>query len=106
MKASRITLSDLAVADILQQADWYEVRVGLALSKRWERAVTSALMQIIQRPEAGSPCRFKARELRDVRRTSVRGFPKHLIFYQFQGGEVVVLRVVHGARDLEGLFSN
>jgi len=28
----------------------------------------------------------------------------HLIFYQLQHGEILVLRVVHGARDLESLF--
>lgn len=34
----------------------------------------------------------------------VRGFPTHLIFYQRQNTRIVVLRVVHGARDLESLF--
>jgi plasmid stabilization system protein ParE len=32
-------------------------------------------------------------------------FPKHLLFYRFAEEEVFVLRVVHGARDLENLFS-
>jgi plasmid stabilization system protein ParE len=31
-------------------------------------------------------------------------FPKHLIFYQAESGEVLILRVIHGARDLESLF--
>jgi hypothetical protein len=31
--------------------------------------------------------------------------PKHLLFYRFDDDEVFVLRVVHGARDLERLFS-
>jgi plasmid stabilization system protein ParE len=30
----------------------------------------------------------------------------HLVFYQFREDEVRVLRVVHGARDLEALFSD
>ncbi len=30
----------------------------------------------------------------------------HLVFYQFEEGEMRVLRVVHGARDLEALFSD
>lgn len=105
MRAPRITLSVLAIADILEQAEWYEVRESHELAKRWERAVDSALMQIVRRPKAGSPCRFRAHELRDVRRATIRGFPKHLIFYQFQEAEILILRVVHGARDLEGLFS-
>ena len=106
MKAPRITLSELAIADILEQADWYERQAGSALPQRWERGVTRTLLQIAQRPRAGSPCRFKAGELGGIRRAAVSGFPKHLIFYQFQRDEVVVLRVVHGARDLERLFSD
>jgi len=106
VKAFRVTLSDLAIADILEQADWYERQAGPALPQRWERGVTRTLLRIIQRPRAGSPCRFKASELGGIRRVAVSGFPKHLIFYQFQRDEVVVLRIVHGARDLEGLFTD
>lgn len=40
-----------------------------------------------------------------ARRVAVTGFPKHLVFYQSRGDEIVVLRIVHGARDLESLFS-
>ena len=106
MRAPRITLSELAIADILEQADWYERHAGPALPLRWEKAITRTLLQIIQRPRAGSPCRFKAVELAGIRRVAVSGFPKHLIFYQFERDTVLVLRIVHGARDLEGLFSN
>jgi anti-anti-sigma factor len=47
---------------------------------------------------------FQLTTLAGTRRMSVGGFPKHLIFYQLQESEILVLRVVHGARDLEGLF--
>ena len=105
MKASRITLSELAIADIVEQADWYERQAGPELPQRWERGVTRTLLQILQRPGAGAPCHFKAGELRDVRLVAVSRFPTHLLFYQFQEGEIVVLRVIHGARDIENLFS-
>ena len=42
-------------------------------------------------------------ELDNLRRTAIPGFPKHLLFYCFDRGEVLVVRVVHGARDLEPL---
>lgn len=104
MKPSRLTLSDLAVADILEQAGWYEAHSGKKLGVRWEDAVTASLLRISRNPNAGALCSFKAQELRGIRRMSVPGFPKHLIFYEFQKSKVVVLRVVHGARDLESLF--
>jgi plasmid stabilization system protein ParE len=55
VKTPRITLSDLAEADILEQADWYAAQANPKLAQRWEKAVTSVLLQLSQRPGAGSP---------------------------------------------------
>ena len=104
MKAPQITLSEAAVADILEQAAWYEARADRKLAKRWEKAVTSTVLRISRRPRAGSPCSFSAAELGGARRVPVAGFPKHLVFYQSDPDRIVVLRIVHGARDLESLF--
>lgn len=105
MIARKITLSETAAADILRQADWYEAQADQELAQRWAKAVTSTVLLMLRVPNAGSTCSFKAVELRGTRRVAVAGFPKHLVFYQSQGDEIVVLRVVHGARDLESLFS-
>lgn len=104
MKKPRLVLSDAAVADILEQADWYIGQSGAALAKRWEKAVTTTVLRILDNPAAGTRCNFRAMELRDMRRATVPGFPKHLIFYMLQNAEVFILRVVHGARDLENLL--
>ena len=104
MTQLRLVLSDAAVADILEQADWYGAQSGQTLAKRWEKAVTSAVLRISKYPHAGTSCLFRREELRDVRRTTIKGFPKHLVFYRFHGTEILVLRVLHGARDLESLF--
>lgn len=74
------------------------------LAKRWEKAVTSAVLRITDRPRAGVVSDFRHAELDNVRRVLIVGFPKHLIFYQLRPEEILVLRVVHGARDLESLF--
>jgi len=100
-----LTLTDAAVADILEQADWYQGQSDRKLASRWESAVTSILLRISGNPRSGSPCSFKSEELHNVCRMSVAGFPKHLVFYQIQGREILVLRIVHGARDLESLLS-
>jgi len=105
VKKRRLVFSDAAIADILEQADWYTAQSGRTLAMRWEMAVTNAVSGAVRRPAAGSPCTFKSYELREVRRLSIPGFPKHLLFYRFDDAEVFVLRVVHGARDLERLFS-
>jgi toxin ParE1/3/4 len=104
VKNLRLVLSDAAIADILEQADWYAEQSGRLLAKRWEKAATSAILRVVRRPAAGMLCTFRSSELRGVRRTTIPGFPKHLLFYRFREEEVVVLRVVHGARDLEHLL--
>ena len=105
MTIPRIVFSDAAVADILEQFDWYAERVGRNLAKRWEASVTTTLLKIAGRPATGSLCQFSPQELRETRRMCVARFPKHLIFYEVREREILVLRVVHGARDLESLFS-
>jgi len=104
VKKARLVLSDVAVADILEQADWYAAQSGEALAKRWETAVTAAILRVVARPAAGTVCKFRSLELGGVRRTMIQDFPKHLLFYRVDRGKIFVLRVVHGARDLERLF--
>ncbi|HTZ94766.1 MAG TPA: type II toxin-antitoxin system RelE/ParE family toxin [Terriglobales bacterium] len=104
MKKFRLVLSDAAVADILEQADWYAARSGEILGKRWEMAVATAILRVVNRPDAGPLCAFEASELSDVRRAAVPRFPKHLVFYRFDDREIFILRVIHGARDLERLL--
>jgi plasmid stabilization system protein ParE len=47
VKRTRIVLSDAVVADILEQSDWYQEQSGDKLAKRWERAVTSAVLRVV-----------------------------------------------------------
>lgn len=82
MKKTELVLSDAAVADILEQADWYELRSGKALARQWERAVTTALSRAMNRPASGPMTVFRSSELEGVRRMKIPGFPRHLLFYK------------------------
>lgn len=104
MNRTKLCLSDVATNDILEQADWYRQHSGQALANRWESAVTAALLRIVENPNSGSLCRFSADELQGIRRMPIARFPKHLVFYRAESGEILILRVIHGARDLESLF--
>jgi toxin ParE1/3/4 len=104
VKNYTLAVSDTAVADILDQCDWYTHQSGTKLAKKWERAVSDSLIKLTKNPQSGALCKFKAEEIRDVRRTPIPGFPKHLIFYTIDAQAILVLRVAHGARDLESLF--
>jgi toxin ParE1/3/4 len=104
VKSATLRLSDVAVSDVLEQSTWYEQRSGKALAERWDDAVTSSLIRILEHPTSGSSCGFHPTELRGIRRMSIQGFPRHLVFYSTESNEVLILRIVHGARDLESLF--
>lgn len=104
MKRSRLRFSDAAADDILDQADWYRAQSGTTLAKRWEREVTLATRRIVRNPKSGSLCTFRSEALSGVRRMRIEKFSRHLIFYQTAEGEITILRVLHGARDLEALL--
>jgi plasmid stabilization system protein ParE len=104
MNRAEFRLTEVAVSDIQEQADWYKQRLDHALARRWEKEVTASLIRIEKNPRSGAKCAFSAYELQGIRRMPIAGFPRHLIFYRAERVEVRVLRVIHGARDLESLF--
>jgi toxin ParE1/3/4 len=104
VSVAQARLSEAAAADINEQADWYEEKSDRKLAERWSKAVTSAVLRILKSPQSGAPCRFSPTELHAIRRVPISGFPKHLIFYSVEDNDVLVVRVLHGARDLETLF--
>ena len=101
MKEPRVVVSDLAVVDILAQADWYELQSDSKLATRWERAVTFSVLRLVRMPRSGQICGFTVQALQDVRRFPISGFRSHLIFYRIRNNEIHILRVLHGARDLD-----
>jgi len=104
VKRPKLGFSDAAVTDFLEQAEWYERQSGARLANRWERAVTTSLFKLTKTPNIGTRCNFASKDLANLRRIAIDGFPRHLIFYKTQASEVLIIRIVHGARDLERLF--
>jgi len=61
---------------------------------------------LVQAPGLGRPRKFHSPKAKNLRSWKVDEFPKHLIFYRPLPNErgVEIVRVIHGARDLEALF--
>jgi|SRR5580693_359916 toxin ParE1/3/4 len=104
MNRAGLRLTDAAASDIQEQAGWYEQRADRALARRWENGVTVALTRIERNPRSGAKCAFRPDELQGIRRMSIAGFPRHLIFYRAEKKEIRILRIIHGARDIESLL--
>jgi len=105
VKGRRLVFSDASIADILEQADWYAAQSGPPLARRWEKAVTTAISHLLTRPARARPANSDRQHFAMQEEQQSQDFPKHLLFYRFDDDEVFVLRVGHGARDLERLFS-
>jgi len=57
-------------------------------------------------PGMGPARVFKHSELSNLRSFRVEGFPNYLIFYRPTEDGVGIVRVLHGTRDLDALFSD
>ncbi len=66
--------------------------------------MTSAVLRILRNPRSGTSMPIWPD--RTARHSTYADFkvPKHLVFYSVEGNDVLILRVLHGARDLESLF--
>ena len=57
-------------------------------------------------PEIGALCDFHNPKLGGIRMWPIRGFEKHIIYYRARESGILVIRVLHGARDAEKILGN
>jgi len=104
----KLKVLHIAAAEIKEQANFYRERSGAPLAARWRAAVNEAMRSLRSLPERGGLASPGSSALRDMRRLPIEGFPKHLIFYRFDSATntVIILRIIHGARDLPPLLES
>jgi len=59
---------------------------------------------LAEHPDLGQRRQFPAMELAGIRSFVVTDFPNYILFYRVAPGGVEIVRVLHGARDIERLF--
>jgi toxin ParE1/3/4 len=85
----------------------YQIAKDRPLSAiRFIDAAQATVKLLSLNPEIGSMTQFSSSRLAGVRRWRVKGFQNYLIFYQYQvvNKSLTILRVLHGARDIEAIF--
>lgn len=85
---------DLTEAYLYIGADSPEV------AERLLDAVGDAVNFLLENPLAGSPREFRSARAQGIRSWAPREFPNYLIIYRPVGGDIEVVRFLHGARDL------
>jgi toxin ParE1/3/4 len=99
----RILLHDEAKADLEGIAD-YIARDNYRAAQMIFTAVWEATVQLARMPGLGRIREFESPELADLRSWVIKGYENYLIFYRPVPGGIAVMRILHGARDLEGIF--
>jgi toxin ParE1/3/4 len=87
-----------AVRDVEAQSDYYEGRGTPATADRWERQTARTFEFLARNPGLGAPIRPGLRAWR------VEKFKQHVVVYREFDDRVEIVRVLHGAADLDRML--
>ena len=91
------------LADILA---YLRNEASTQLAQQFLDAVVASVERLVEHPELGVRRSYRSPLLRNVRMFSLPKFSRYLLFYQSKDGVVYIIRLIHGARNLEALFSS
>jgi toxin ParE1/3/4 len=100
---NQIGIRPQARLDVVELAT-YIGRDNVAAANRFLDACETTFEFLSESPQIGTIYRTKNARLAALRVFRVRGFPNHLTFYLERASGIEIVRVVHGARDLETLL--
>ena len=99
----RLVFRQTYLADLVECADYLSTEAGDAVAADWYEALKKALENIRQIPEIG---RLRTDlPMPGIRTLNLKKFPKYLVFYRLENGEIELLRIRHGMMHLPELFS-
>ena len=90
--------------DVDLQFEYLAVEAGLSVARRFLRSLRQTCQTLRENPELGSPRSFDDPRLAGLRIWPVKGFRRQLIFYIPSEDSIEIVRILHGARDMERLF--
>ncbi len=101
--AFQVIVRNRATQDIRQQANYLLVNGNRELGEKFLEFVEYAFAQLAITPNMGKVV-LSLSDMGTIRQWRIKNFNDYLIFYKVQEERVAVLRVLHGARDLEDLL--
>jgi toxin ParE1/3/4 len=69
-------------------------------------AIQKTVRAVVTMPGIGAPCTLRHSDLKGIRRIPVTNFENWLVFYRDTPEHLDVIRVLHGARDIEAIFDD
>ena len=104
MNTRRIVRRPAADDDVLEAA-LHIAHNNRDAAMRFMDAVRQTEERLLATPGMGGQAKFEHPALAGMRFHLVRGFRKYLIFYVPLDDGIEIVRVLHGSRDLDELFS-
>ena len=98
--AVRILRRPKAVSDAESIADWI-ANDSLNAALRFLENVEVTLERLAKFPASGCPLKAENPAFADVRFARVAGFPNHVVFYVEHETAIEVIRILHGAQDID-----
>ena len=77
---------------------------NLDAAERFHAAAQETIKRIGENPRIGRPREYSDRRLQGIRSWPVLGFENWLVFYRLLPDSIEILRVIHGARDLNAVL--
>jgi toxin ParE1/3/4 len=103
---SRIILRPAADGDLAGQAEYLTRHPSLQTGLRFYRAAEETFRLLASQPEMGQRADCRSPFLSGIRMFPLKQFPHHLVFYRRVEKGIGIIRVLHGARDIETLFQH
>jgi toxin ParE1/3/4 len=98
-----VRLRSAAENDVVEHARYLQEKSPSA-AIRFLDAFDAAVGLIGRSPGIGGSCRFRNRLFDGIRVWPIAGFKTYLVFYRILPDEIEIVRVIHGARDLNSIF--
>jgi toxin ParE1/3/4 len=99
----RIIITPKASSDIDEQFA-YIAQNNFDAALQFFDAVRETFAQLAQKPNIGSSYEVENPRLVNLRKWSVRGFKKYLIFYLLQDDCIQIVRILYGTRDITAIL--
>jgi toxin ParE1/3/4 len=101
----KLIIRNLATQDLRLQANYILSNGNVATAEHFLELAEATFAQILISPRIGKSVDFVFDLMGEVRQWRIKNFQDYLVFYRVQDDRVEILRVLHGARDLEGILS-
>jgi toxin ParE1/3/4 len=100
----KLIIQASAEDDMLRQYDWYEQQGLSGIADRFSAAVFAGINAAIRTPKVGAPRHSGNPALAGLRTWPVKGFDEFRIYYVIREDVFMVVRVLHGKRDIGAIL--